>query len=315
MHINKKHLKYFFSFFIIFSLILSTVTVSAQQSGSSASSNKMYMWKVTPKDDSTGNNIIYLLGVVSVSAKDIYPLNAKIESAYSQCDKLVVDLKISDTLNRQAVASLLKFGLLEQTSIEKVISADSYKKADELIKKYTSNKKSLSDYKTFKPWVIESLILNMVTNSYTKYEQNGMSSYFIGKAQKDRKKILKLETLTLQYRLMGTQSYFIQTAKLENTLNNIESYPGTVDKLYTAWKDGDTAGMEELLLPDFGDNTVLSDSYNKMLSDRNKQTAGGIKKFFKTGGKYFVVVDASLMTGNNNLLDLLLGAKYNVEQM
>lgn len=312
---HRLHITRIFTAIIIISFALSALTVSAFTGDSSSGDTKNYMWKITPKKDASGENIAYMLGALSVSRKDIYPLSSAIEAAYSDSDKIVVDLIPSETEDTQITSSLMQYGMLDQTTLDKLLAAQTYKKVDTLIRKYTNNKKSLTGYNKFKPWVIESLLQNLALEANSKYEKNGISSYFVQKAETDKKEILKIEDPTFQFKLLSSMSYTIQIIELEKTLKSLEYYSYSSNKLFKAWTSGDTDIMSDLLLPDFGDNDTLKDSYDQTLLERNKNSAEKIKKFLTAGGKYFIIADASLMIGNNSVLKLIADMGYTVEQM
>ncbi|HEX2926709.1 MAG TPA: TraB/GumN family protein [Ruminiclostridium sp.] len=271
----------------------------------------VYMWQITPQTGSSANNSLYLLGSLSVSDKSIFPLDDRIEKAYSQCSRLIVESDGSKITQEQTVVALLKYGLLSKTTIDKVLSKEQYDKANSLIEKYTQNKKSLSTYKNFMPWVIENLITNLAFSTSKDLVQNGAASYFIQEARKEGKSIVELESLDSQLSTLASTPYSYQGAVLENTIDFINKETDTVKNATELWKNGDVQGLSDL----YSLKNLSMKGYDKQILDRNKKTADYLVKCIKSGGKYFAVVEASGLTGENNIISLLNKLGYKAEQM
>lgn len=286
-------------------LILSlTLASSASTNVLSGPNNSLYMWEIKPENDSSGSNIIYILGSLQISDTSIFPLDSRIENAYSDCSRLIVETDSSKITQDQTVTALLKYGMLSKTTIDKILSKDQYNQADSLIKKYTQNKKSLSNYKSFMPWVIDNLITNLAFSSSKDFVQNGVASYFTDKAHKDGKAITEVESVDSQLSVLGSTSYSLQIAALEKTIDFVGKGSEAVKNATALWKNGDVKGLSEL----------YSFDNNSTLPDRNKKASDYFAKCIKSGGKYFAIVDASRLTGNNSIIDLFLQKGYKVEQ-
>ncbi|ACL77699.1 TraB/GumN family protein [Ruminiclostridium cellulolyticum] len=285
---------------------------------SSASTEVLYtqnshvsMWKITSRITASEGNIMYLLGSLSVSEKSIFPLENQLEKVYEECSKIVVETDISKTTQDQTVTALLKYGLLSKTTIDKVLTKEQYTKADNLIKKYTLNKKSLSAYKSFMPWVIDSLIANLAFSNSQNFIQNPVTSYFLEKAKKDGKSIVELESPNSQLKRLSSMSYSLQGAMLENTIMFAEKGPETVKNATELWKDGDIEGLNELYTFYKGSQAA---AYNTFLIEKNKKVCEYIIKCLKSGGKYFTITDISMLTGKSGIINMLKEKGYKVEQ-
>ncbi len=291
-------------FITLILIICLTLASSASSEALTAEDNHISMWKVTNQNDSSERNITYLLGSLSITDKSIFPLNAKVEKIYSQCSKIIVETDMTKPTQDQTVTALLKYGLLSKTTIDKVLTKEQYTKADNLIKTYTKNKKSLSTYKNFMPWVIESLISNLAFNNSQNFLQNSIPSYFIKKAKKDGKSIVELESSDSQLNRLSSMSYSLQGSLLENTIMVVEKAPETVKNATTLWKRGDIDGLNELFSFDKDAQTSVT-----------QKTYECITKYLKSGGKYFAVADISRLTGKSGVINTLKEKGYKVEQL
>ncbi len=291
-------------FITLILIICLTLASSASSEALTAEDNHISMWKVTNQNDSLERNITYLLGSLSITDKSIFPLNAQVEKIYNECSKIIVETDMTKPTQDQTVTALLKYGLLSKTTIDKVLTKEQYTKADNLIKKYTKNKKSLSTYRNFMPWVIESLISNLAFNNSQNFLQNPIPSYFIKKAKKDRKSIVELESSDSQLTRLSSMSYSLQGSLLENTITVVEKEPETVKNATALWKCGDIDGLNELFSFDKDAQTPVT-----------QKTYECITKYLKSGGKYFAVADISRLTGKSGVINLLKEKGYKVEQL
>ncbi len=294
----------FIAFITLMLIICLTLASSASSEVITAADNHISVWKVTNPNDTSEKNIIYLLGSLSITDKSIFPLNEQIEKIYNESSKIIVETDSTKTTQDQTVTALLKYGLLSKTTIDKVLTKEQYNKADALIKKYTQNKKSLSTYKSFMPWVIESLVSNLVISSSQNFLQNPIPSYFIGKAKKDGKSIVEIESPDSQLSRLSSMSYSLQSSLLENTIKAIENDSETVKKATVLWKDGDIEGLINLY-----------SFINATQSTVIQKTFDCVTKSLKSGGKYFAIADISRLTGENGIINMLKKNGYKVEQL
>lgn len=298
-----------FSFIIIVCLLFSILTCYAADPDSIPASENVFMWQITQANTVSDPGTAYILGIPDIFTDKVLPFDHKIEQAYDACNKVIVNLDLGNVTEQQISASLLSYGFLDKTTLDKVIPVDTYKRADALIKKYTGNKKTLADYSRLKPWVVDSLLNNL------HKESTSFNKYFIDMAIRDKKGILRLESVDYQYKLLGTLSYSVQNSLLETTVTTLEKGTDLSGQIAAAWQEGNSQILAELLIPDFGGNTAQTESYNYMLMDRNKHTADYVKNFLKIGGKYFILVDATQLLGQGSLLELLKAYGFQVEQL
>ncbi|EPR09582.1 TraB/GumN family protein [Ruminiclostridium papyrosolvens] len=291
-------------FITLILIICLTLASSASTEALPAENNHISMWKVTNQNDASERNITYLLGSLSITDKSIFPLNSQLEKVYNECSKIIVETDMTKTTQDQTVTALLKYGLLSKTTIDKVLTKEQYTKADNLIKKYTQNKKSLSAYKTFMPWVIENLISSLSISNSPNFLQDPVPSYFITKAKKDGKSILEIESPDSQLSRLSSMSYSLQGSLLENTIKVIEKESEAVKNATALWKDGDIEGLSELYSFDKATQTTVT-----------QKTYECITKYLKSGGKYFAIADISRLTGKSGIINMLREKGYKVEQL
>ena len=276
---------------------------------------KLFMWEITPKNDTTGKNIVYILGSVSLPDTASYPLNKQIDAAYNSCEKLIVESDTDKLTNNDIQKYLTKYGMLPKNyPLSKMLTTDIYKIVDSFIKKKSNNKYSLSSFIKYKPWVVDLLLQNMVIKETLKKSQTSMDSNYISKAKKDKKPILEMETPEEQYKALASQSYYVQKQMLINNISAAPTVAKRIQNMYDAWSIGDIDSMKGLIF-DESKMELYKDYYKVMYYDRSVKMADCMDKYLKEGGKYFAVVSAAIITGETNIIKLLSDKGYTVKQL
>jgi uncharacterized protein YbaP (TraB family) len=95
----------------------------------------------------------------------------------------------------------------------------------------------------------------------------GLEQYLLERAQRDRKPIYGLETVTDQVRVFDGLTPAEQEALLEQTLSELDSAGREMDELLTAWRDGSLATLTDKLSASFKEFPGL---YETLVIDRNR---------------------------------------------
>ncbi len=300
---------------LLLSISLLTSVLQAFAAENKDTPKKLFMWEVTPKNDASGKNIVYILGSVSLPDTASYPLNKQIDAAYNSCEKLIVESDTDKLTNNDIQKYLTKYGMLPKNyPLNKMLTEDIYKKVDSFIKKKSNNKYSLPSFIKYKPWVVDLLLQNMVIKETLKKSQISMDSNYIAKAKKDKKPILEMETPEEQYKALASQSYYVQKQMLINNISDSTNVAKRIQNMYDAWSVGDTDSMKKLIFDD--SKMDIYNNFNKvMYYDRSLKMADCMDKYLKEGGKYFAVVSAGITTGETNIIKLLIDKGYTVKQL
>lgn len=295
------------------SLMFSNFSVSAAKDQGTA--KKLFMWEVTPKDDTSGKNIIYILGSVSLPDSASYPLNKQIDAAYNACEKLIVESDADMLTNTDIQKYLIKYGMLPKNyTLSKQLTPAIYKKVDSFVKKKSNNKYGIESFIKYKPWVVDLLLQNMVLKETLKKSQESMDATYIAKAKTDKKPVLEMETPEQQYKALASQSYYVQIQMLSNNIDASSNVAKKVQSRYDAWASGNTDAMKKLIFED-SKKDIYENYYKVMYYDRSIKFADCLDKYLKDGGKYFAVVSAGIVSGEINIIKLLTDKGYTVKQL
>jgi hypothetical protein len=103
-----------------------------------------------------------------------------------------------------------------------------------------------------------------------------------------------------------------QDHMLAETLKELDTEVTSVNKLGEAWKAGDAASVERVVLADLKSDPVM---YQRLLVDRNRNWMPKIEALFARKGHTLVVVGAAHLVGPDGLLAALKAKGYTVEQL
>jgi len=264
-------------------------------SGAAFAQTRPFMW-VTKSDTAT----VYLLGSMHAAQKDLYPLDERIETAFSKADALVVEVDETE-INTQAQLQFAAKGMYPPgDQLDKHISAKLLEATDARFQKLGLP----VPYKQFRPWMVATL-LELLTAQRLGFDPLiGIDMHFMGMA-KGAKPIIGLETAEQQISIFTSLTDEEQELFLEYTEKDLDNTEKNLSSMVATWKSGDDAKLWELLKASNEDSAKLEGFNKRMLDDRNVAMAAKIEGFLKTDKTYFVVVGAAHLVGDTGLIRLL----------
>jgi uncharacterized protein YbaP (TraB family) len=99
---------------------------------------------------------------------------------------------------------------------------------------------------------------------------------------------------------------------LASTLRELETEKAAVTTLADAWKAGDAATVERIVLQELRKEPKM---YQRLLVERNKDWMPKIEALFARKGRSFVVVGAAHLVGPDGLLAMLKAKGFAIEQL
>jgi uncharacterized protein YbaP (TraB family) len=294
------------SLFVIALILVGLISPCLSMRPVFSETGKSFLWRV--KSTST---TVYLLGSIHFLKKEFYPLHETVESAYDSSDTLVVEANVNDVGKLDLTTLMDKALYKNDDGLEKHVSSETY----ELIKQKTRSlgiPPELADRQ--KPWL---LALSLETLELTKlgYDpMHGVDYYFLSKAL-GKRRILELESLDEQIRLLSGFSDREQEIFLLVTMKSLGSMASQLDTLVQAWASGDTATVESILTKSTREDGTIERIHEKLLDERNTKMSSKIEDYLNSGGSYFVVVGAGHLVGKAGIVELLRARGYSVEQL
>jgi uncharacterized protein YbaP (TraB family) len=103
-----------------------------------------------------------------------------------------------------------------------------------------------------------------------------------------------------------------EEAFLGQTIKDLDLIEAKLPELVNAWTNGDADGLASIVEKSFKEHP---EAYETMVVQRNKNWAVKIDDLIKRDVDTLVIVGAAHLVGHENLLELLRGRGYKIEQM
>jgi uncharacterized protein len=267
--------------------------------------NRDFIWKA-----SRGQSVVYLVGSVHLLSKDYYPLSPALDKAFRECDLLVEELHLGQMAQVESQMTILKRGMLPSgQTLDKVVSPATFKLVSERVKSLGLPVEPLT---RFKPWALALTLLGLEWQAAGFDADLGLDKHFYDEAVAAGKEVQGLETIEFQISRFDDLSMEDQDRMLASTLAELETEKASVATLANAWKAGDAATVEKIVLQELRKEPAM---YQRLLVDRNRDWLPKIEALFARKGRTFVVVGAAHLVGSDGLLAMLKGKGYSIEQL
>jgi uncharacterized protein len=270
-----------------------------------AADARTFAWKVTGK-----GGVVYLVGSVHLLSQDFYPLNPALDAAYKDADLLVEEVDLAEMLNPTAQFGLLQRAMLpSSTPLEKVISPATYA----LVSKRAGDLGvPVEPFKMLKPWMVALMLVQAEWQKAGFDPELGLDKHFYDQAKTDGKATQGLETVDYQISRLDDMPMDQQERLLSESLKDADAERANMSKLVEAWRAGDGAGVERIVLSELKAEPAL---YQRLLVERNRNWMPKIEALFSRPKHALVIVGAAHLVGPDGLLAMLKAKGYTVEQM
>jgi len=253
------------------------------------------LWEVKGK-----HNTVYLLGSVHMLKPGDSAIPAEALHAYAQSTKLVMELDLNAVGTEDALAGEAQLAVLpEGQTLKDALGS-------ELYAKFTSHASDVGldpefvDH--FQPW-FAAVMLEQYELSKAGFDPaSGVDMQFAGRAQTDGKEVIGLETVDEQLSIFASMSAAQQREYVRSMLDESSTDVKETDKIVSAWQNGDSAKLEQLLREGSKDSPEL---YRRLTIDRNRKWLPRIEQMLHENENYLVIVGALHLIGNDGVIDLL----------
>ncbi len=265
-----------------------------------------FLWKATSKNGGSA----YLVGSVHLLSQDYYPLNPALDAAFKDSTLLVEEVDMAEMLASSAQLDMLTRGMLPGTqTLDRVVSPDTIALVDKTI---AGLGLPAGPLKRFKPWMLALTLLGLEWQKAGFDPDLGIDRHFYDQARSEGKPVQGLETLAYQLSRFDEMSAADQDRLLFESLKELGTEMASVRTLADAWKVGDAATVERIVLEDLKAEPLL---YQRLLVERNRNWFPQIEALLARPGRAMIVVGAAHLVGPDGLLSMLRAAGYTVEQL
>ena len=265
-----------------------------------------FLWKATgPR-----GGAIFLAGSIHLLSGEYYPLAPAFDDAFGQSDLLVEELDMAEMLAPDAQMLMLQRGMMPAgQSLDKVLSPETMAGVKA---KVTELGLPLAPLQLFKPWALALTLQGLEFQKAGFDPELGLDRHFYDRAKQVPIDVQGLETLAFQIGQFDGMPMPLQDRMLADTLKEMSAANESVGDLARAWKAGDAAAIEKVVLSDLKSEPEM---YKRLLLDRNRNWLPKIEALFARPKPAFVVVGAAHLVGTDGLLAMLRARGYTVAQM
>lgn len=264
------------------------------------------VWEAT-HSDLPGHRLL-ITGSIHFLPQDAYPLSNRVETAFEEADMVVFEADIDQLNSPRTMGRLMEEAMLgPDRFLHQVIPQDLYQRVREQAVQLGL---PAEQFDIFSPWFVSVSfsVAELVRMGFNP--EFGVDRYFHMKAKEAEKETGALETVDFQIELLTGMSMEEQAEFLKATLDELENLPEYLDQLLEAWKGGDEAEMDQILVSSFRENPEV---FDRFLGDRNEDWIPKLREFLEENRTTLVVVGAAHLPGERGVLDLLREAGYEVE--
>lgn len=286
--------------FFLLNLILSVNSQVAEQ-------GKSFLWEIQADASKS-----YILGSVHLLKKEMYPLKAAVEKAFTDSDVLVVEADVSADKMMDVAALTMKKGFYAgEETLKDNISANTYNLVKDWLKK---NNMDIEGFHKFKPWMLALTITSMELVKMGFDPNYGIDKYFLEKAA-GKKEIRELEGIQFQLNLFDGLTKEENDQFLFASLQEISGPKEEFDRMIEVWLKGDADLMEDLVTKNIQKFPKLKNLYQKLTDDRNVKMLEKILSFLDQDKSYLIVVGAAHLVGKKGIIQLLRDRGFSLKQL
>lgn len=250
----------------------------------------------------------WLLGSLHLLTPDAYPLPSSMESALQSAQVLVEEADPDELKAPEAAAELLRRALYPSgQTLEAHVSAATYRT---IIDRATAAGLPVQMVQQMRPWMVA------VTLAAVEMQRSGFDPALgIDKHFRDRASVLgmpvqMLETALEQISMLESLGPTLQDALVLETLEGASTEALQAHALMRAWKAGDAAGIERILVDGMKDAPEV---HRVLFVERNNRWVPKIEACL-VKARCLIVVGAGHLVGRDGLVEMFRRRGYRVEQ-
>lgn len=256
------------------------------------------------------SNRIRLLGSVHFLRAEDYPLPSAITAAYQQADIIVLELALGEITPTDMLRVRRELAIDPRgRGLSDLIDARAYREAQSLAAATNIN---LDMLQPFEPWFAALRITQLRLSQLGFDGSYGIDATLSRMARTDGKTVIGLETLDEQLRALDTLPAKAQQSFLLQTLEDADGISAELEIILTAWRQGDTHTLENLLLEGLSEQPEV---YDQLLVQRNRRWTKEIIDMTNDSQDYLIIVGSLHLVGKDSVQSMLGQAGIKTRQL
>ena len=266
--------------------------------------NRGLIWKVE-KGAQSG----WLVGSLHLLTADAYPLPPALDTAFAAADVLVEEANPEELKTPAAAMQLVAKAMYPPgTTLQSQVSKETF---DKIAKRAEKIGLPIERLQAFKPWMVALTLVGLELQKGGFDPGLGLDQHFLNRAPGGRQEGAHARDGDQQIDFLESLSPQLQEGLVAASLEGAETELAQVQRIAAAWKAGDTAPIERLLLTDM--KNVDAAVYETLLVGRNRRWMPQIEDCLSQK-RCFVVVGAAHLVGPDGLVAMLKAKGYTVTQ-
>jgi uncharacterized protein YbaP (TraB family) len=262
------------------------------------------LWKISgPR----GN--VYLFGSFHMLPPDVRWRTPALQTALNEASSVVLETDLAGLQDPQGAQALVaKFGLLPGgQTLAGVLGPRAYADVEKTAAALQVPPASLA---SFRPW-LAGTVLAVVSVARLGFDPNAGVDHQIAQwAAANGKALRSLESNEAQFRVFADLTPRQEAEFLAATLRQIGETPRLLKEMLTAYRRGDTGGIERTINAGFDDFPALRE---RLLKGRHDKWLPQIEKMIAQGGSHVVVVGAAHLVGPDSVVAMLRSKGVKIE--
>ncbi len=254
--------------------------------------------------------VAFLVGSVHVLTKAAYPLPPVFDTVFAQSSTLVEEVDLGASADVAAILpSAAGAVFTDGQTLRSVLDPATFTKVEA---KVAATAMPMALVERMKPWLVSMLLVVPELTRAGFDPAHGLDRHYYDRATAANRPVRGLETAAYQVERLNGLPLPVQVEMLKATLDDVEAQVQSVETIVTAWRTGDLATLDRLLLQSFRESPAI---YQRLLVERNRDWVPKIAQCEAEATPCLVVVGGAHLLGPDGLVALLGAAGFTLEQM
>lgn len=245
----------------------------------------------------------WLLGSLHFGSSDLYPLSEPVERAFAASDRLMVEVNLLALRPEAVVRTIESLGSYpEGDGLRQRLPEALWQR---LFRAARDLDLPVKHFERQRPWRAAVTLTATLLERHGLTPALGVDQHFLRRASRAGLPILELESFAAQMELLAGIPEDEQVLMLEETLAQMEAKDSLPMDVLQAWRRGDEAALERLLVDGIGSGERGQALTRRLLASRNDPMAARLDAELARGGTVFVVVGTAHLLGRDSMADAL----------
>lgn len=235
--------------------------------------------------------------------RDHYPMPDHVNRIFSEADKVVFEIDMTRLEPTEMAAITRELGRYDPPAT--LLTELSPETLDALGAYLDARGATLEQVAGVKPWLLG---LQISVGEVQRLGFNpvlGLDMHFLNRAVGEGKDIGQLETFREQMTLLAADPPSVQDLSLRLMLQELDQLEAELNRMVQAWESGDTEGLYAIAVESADEYPALAGQIDRIIHDRNRTMAEGIRALLAEGRDVLVIVGALHLGGDEGILALL----------